>query len=67
MAQATKMGADSATLEARRRQNTGFSCNKCGTEITQGDLMMVKVIDMASNGRPHRQKVAYHRKCYGMQ
>lgn len=67
MAQATKMGADSATLEARRRQNTGFCCSKCGTEITQGELMMVKVIDMASNGRPRSQKVAYHRKCYGQQ
>jgi len=67
MAQATKMGADSATLEARRRQASGFSCHKCGTEIAQGDLMMVKVIDMQSNGRPRTEKVAYHRKCYGLQ
>jgi hypothetical protein len=66
MAQATKMGADSATLEARRRQASGFSCSKCGAEISQGDLMLVKVIDMQSNGRASSQKVAYHRKCYGL-
>lgn len=67
MAQATKMGADSSTLEARRRAHTGHSCHKCGGEIIQGDLMMVKVMDMQSNGRPRSHKVAYHRKCYGLQ
>ena len=66
MAQATKMGADTATLEARRRSLSGHSCTKCGGEIAQGDLMMVKVLDMQSNGSPRGRKVAYHRKCYGL-
>ena len=67
MAQATKMGADTATLEARRRQHTGHACGKCGDVISQGDLLMVRVMAMQANGRPRNQKVPYHRKCYGMQ
>ena len=66
MAQATKMGADSATLEARRRAHTGHECGKCGEVISQGELLMVRVMVMDSNGRPCKRKVAYHRKCYGM-
>ncbi|MDH7487286.1 MAG: hypothetical protein QHJ81_13555 [Anaerolineae bacterium] len=66
MAQATKMGADSATLEARRRMGTGHTCIRCGSEITQGELLMVRVVAMETNGRPRNRKVPYHRKCYGL-
>lgn len=66
MAQATKMGADTATLEARRRAQTGHACGKCGEVVSQGDLLMVKVMALQANGRPSNQKVAYHRKCYGL-
>jgi hypothetical protein len=67
MAQATKMGADTATLEARRKRSTGHCCSKCGEDIAQGDLMMVRVMAMDAGGRSRTQKVAYHRKCYGLQ
>jgi len=63
MAQATKMGADTATLEKRRKAISGHSCHKCHQEITFGDLLMVKVMAM-ENGRPRAHQVAYHRKCY---
>lgn len=66
MAQATKMGADSATLEARRRMLSGHICTKCGSDITQGDLLMVRVMSMDTNGRPRKRKAPYHRKCYGV-
>lgn len=66
MAQATKMGADTATLEARRRALSGHMCVKCGDEIAQGELMMVKVMDMQSNGGSRGRKMPYHRKCYGL-
>ena len=66
MAQATKMGADSATLEARRRVSTGHVCTKCGNEIAQGDLLMVRVMAMEANGRSRNRKAPYHRKCYGL-
>jgi hypothetical protein len=67
MAQATKMGADSATLDARRKASSGHACAKCGEAIAQGDLLMVKVMAMESNGRPRSRKAPYHRKCYGLQ
>lgn len=67
MAQATKMGADTATLEARRKRSTGHDCTKCGDMIAQGELMMVRVMAMDGNGRSRSRKVAYHRKCYGLQ
>jgi hypothetical protein len=67
MAQATKMGADTATLESRRRMSTGHACTKCGDLIVQGDLMMVRVMAMESSGRSRNRKIAYHRKCYGLQ
>jgi hypothetical protein len=63
MAQATKMGADTATLEKRRRSLTGHSCTKCGEPVAFGDLLSVKVMSM-ENGRPRAHQVIYHRKCY---
>ena len=63
MAQATKMGADTATLEKRRRALSGHTCHKCGQPIAFGDLMGVKIMSMES-GRPRAQHVMYHRKCY---
>ncbi len=63
MAQATKMGADTATLEKRRKTLTGHKCSKCAQDITFGDLLMVKVIEM-EGGRPRSHQVVYHRKCY---
>ena len=66
MAQATKMGADIATLDARRRKLSGHICTKCGAGINQGDLLMVSVMTMDSNGRSRKRRVSYHRKCYGL-
>lgn len=63
MAQATKMGVDTATLEKRRKALTGHKCMKCKQEVSFGDLLMVKVIQMEEN-RPHSHQVIYHRKCY---
>ena len=63
MAQATKMGADTATLEKRRKSLTGHKCTKCGLDVAFGDLMMVKVMEMEGN-RPRSHQVIYHRKCY---
>jgi hypothetical protein len=65
MAQATKMGADTATLEKRRKASTGHCCTKCGQDVSFGDLLMVKVTAM-ENGRPRSHQVAYHRKCYAV-
>jgi hypothetical protein len=65
MAQATKMGADTATLEKRRRSMSGHSCAKCGEGIAFGDLLSVKVMAM-ENGRPRSQQLTYHRKCYAV-
>ena len=63
MAQATKMGADTATLEKRRKALTGHACTKCGQDISFGDLLMVKIMQM-ENGRPRSRQAEYHRKCY---
>ena len=63
MAQATKMGADTATLERRRKTLTGHLCNKCHQDVAFGDLLMVKVVEM-QEGRPRSHQVIYHRKCY---
>jgi hypothetical protein len=65
MAQATKMGADTATLERRRRQLSGHTCTKCGEQIAFGDLLSVKIMSM-DNGRPRAHQVMYHRKCYAV-
>ncbi|MGC8779878.1 MAG: hypothetical protein ACP5UQ_03345 [Anaerolineae bacterium] len=65
MAQATKMGADTATLEKRRKALSGHSCVKCGQDVTFGDLLMVKITEI-QNGRPRSHSVAYHRKCYAV-
>jgi hypothetical protein len=40
MAQATKMGADTATMEKRRKSLTGHQCSKCGQDITVGDMLV---------------------------
>ncbi len=63
MAQATKMGADTATLEKRRKAMSGHNCTKCGEAISFGDLMVVKITEI-DNGRPRSHQVMYHRKCY---
>ena len=63
MAQATKMGADTATLEKRRKTLTGHQCTKCGQDVSFGDLLMVKIMQM-EDGRPRSHQVVYHRKCY---
>lgn len=63
MAQATKMGADTATLEKRRKALTGHKCTKCGLDVSFGDLLNVKIIEM-EGGRPRSHQVIYHRKCY---
>jgi len=65
MAQATKMGADTATLEKRRKAISGHLCKKCSLDISFGDLLMVKVIEV-ENGRPRSHQRSYHRKCYGI-
>ncbi len=65
MAQATKMGADTATLEKRRKTLSGHNCTKCGDPITFGDLMVVKITEL-ENGRPRAQQLLYHRKCYAV-
>lgn len=63
MAQATKMGADTATLEKRRKTLTGHKCTKCNLDVAFGDLLMVKIVEM-EGGRPRSHQVVYHRKCY---
>jgi hypothetical protein len=65
MAQATKMGADTATLEKRRKALSGHNCTKCGEAVTFGDLMVVKITEQ-ENGRPRSHQVVYHRKCYAI-
>ena len=65
MAQATKVGADTATLEKRRKSLSGHQCSKCGLDIAIGDLLMVKVIE-TKEGRPRSHQVVYHRKCYAI-
>jgi hypothetical protein len=64
MAQASKMGADAATREARRAASSGHICNKCGKPISVGDLVMVQSLAMDESGRGRKTKVAYHRSCY---
>lgn len=63
MAQATKMGADTATLERRRKALSGHMCEKCSQDVAFGDLLMVKVMSM-EDGKPRSHQVVYHRKCY---
>lgn len=63
MAQATKMGADTATLEKRRKALSGHNCSKCGDAIAIGELLIVKVMSL-EEGRPRANQVMYHRKCY---
>jgi hypothetical protein len=65
MAQATKMGADTATLEKRRKALSGHNCEKCHEPVSFGELMVVKVTEMES-GRPRSHQVMYHRKCYAI-
>ena len=65
MAQATKMGADTATLEKRRKALTGHKCTKCGMDVAFGDLLNVKIVEMEA-GRPRSHQVVYHRKCYAV-
>ncbi len=65
MAQATKMGADTATLEKRRKVLTGHKCTKCAQDVAFGELLMVKIVEM-EEGRPRSHQVVYHRKCYAV-
>jgi len=64
VAQASKMGADVATREARRTAASGFVCSKCGEPISVGDLMLVQSLAIDERGRGKKQKVPYHRGCY---
>ncbi len=63
MAQATKMGADTATLEKRRKALTSHKCTKCNLDVAFGELLMVKVVEL-QEGKPRSHQVIYHRKCY---
>jgi len=65
MAQATKMGADTATLEKRRKALTGHACTKCGQDVSFGDLLIVKIMAM-EEGRPRSHQAIYHRKCFAV-
>ena len=64
MAQATKMGADAATREARRAQPSGHVCSKCGQPISVGELVMVQTLSMDTRGRGRKVKTPFHRSCY---
>ncbi len=59
------MGADTATLEKRRKALSGHNCTKCGEQIAFGDLMVVKITEL-EGGRPRSHQVMYHRKCYAI-
>ncbi len=64
MAQASKMGADVATRDARRASASGHICDKCGKAVSHGDLLMVQVVTMDERGRALKLKKPYHRGCY---
>lgn len=64
MAQASKMGADVATRDARRQAASGHICAKCGNSVSTGELLMVQVVNMDERGRSVKQKRPYHRGCY---
>jgi hypothetical protein len=64
MAQATKMGADAATRDARRAVSSGHVCAKCGQPITVGDLLVVQTLTMDERGRGRKTKTPFHRSCY---
>jgi len=66
MAQASKMGADTTTREARRALPSGHQCIRCGGMISFGELLMIQSVVMDERGRATRKKVPYHRKCYGL-
>ena len=64
MAQASKMGVDVATRDARRAAMSGHSCKKCGNFISRGDLLMVQTLLLDERGRSTKVKNPYHRGCY---
>lgn len=64
MAQASKMGVDVATRDARRSAASGHICGKCGNVISHGDLLMVQTMLLDERGRSTKGKKAYHRGCY---
>ena len=64
MAQASKMGADVATRDARRAATSGHECSKCGKVVSHGDLLMVQVVAMDERGRAVKTKKPFHRGCY---
>lgn len=64
MAQASKMGADVATRDARRASSSGHVCTKCGNSVSHGDLLMVQVVSMDERGRAVKTKRPFHRGCY---
>lgn len=64
MAQASKMGADAATREARRAAASGHICSKCGKPISVGELVMVQSLAMDERGRGRKVRLPYHRGCY---
>lgn len=59
------MGADTATLEKRRKTFSGHTCAKCNQDVSFGDLLTVKVVEIES-GKPRSHQVVYHRKCYAL-
>jgi hypothetical protein len=64
MAQASKMGVDVATRDARRAAGSGHVCKKCGNVISHGELLMVQTMLLDERGRSTKGKKPYHRGCY---
>lgn len=64
MAQASKMGADVATRDARRASLSGHVCAKCGNMVSHGELLMVQTVTMDHRGRATRARRPFHRGCY---
>ena len=64
MAQASKMGVDVATRDARRSATSGHICRKCSNAISHGDLLMVQTLLLDERGRSTKVKNPYHRGCY---
>lgn len=64
MAQASKMGVDVTTRDARQMATSGHICKKCGNAISRGDLLMVQTMILDERGRGTKVKSPYHRGCY---
>lgn len=66
MARATRMGVDVTTREANRSRPSGYTCATCGKPITQGELLIVRMVEYEGGRTRKRRRVAYHRNgtCY---